>query len=489
MPFSNVTPAAFNALFDQIMQVDLFGTAPPDLPFQDASDASAVSTAIDSGTRFVPLAFQNVYVNPLVQNLGSVLAQLDGDATTLETISGAVYQHGNASIRPPLHRFLAVISDLFRSFLSAQKRAQADFPLVEQLPPMAMFQHNGQNGPFTLPVDAVRQLFGGSSGVVSMPATYKEHPFLWAALSHETGGHDVTHADAGLLPELRAGVRSFFGGPLGGNSNPSTGQLLGLLWDYWMDEASADVYGVLNIGPNFGLNLVAFFAALNAQALQQGKPILRTESGADNSGNLDVHPTDILRPYLILGVIGGLQRLSQEAKDGYSKDLETLAQLCAPSTKSVQFNGVVTSSSGEQMRLNQTLPFDDLQHSARRVGAFIATTQLNSLGKHSIQDIETWDDADEAVAASISEALQNKKDVSALGDDAQLLAGATMALFAQPSSYSQVQQLLNTGLDASFKADPIWGAATPDLMYMRYASLQKPRKSRSKSRKANGLKS
>src|SRR5262249_50058643 len=279
MSHSFVTASAFNELFNQVMQVDLFGKAPPDLPFHDARDAGAVGAAINSGTPYVPLAFQNAYVNPLLQNLSSVLRQLDGDATTVETISGAVYQHADASVRPHLHRFLAVISDLFRSFLSKQKRAQADFPLAEQLPPMAMFQHDGQNGPFTLPVDDMSRLSGGSCGVVSMPATYKEHPFLWAALSHETGGHDVTHADPGLLPELREGVRSFFGGPLGGGSSPSTAQLLGLLWDYWMDEASADVYGVLNIGPNFGLNLVTFFAALNSQATGQQKPLLRADSG------------------------------------------------------------------------------------------------------------------------------------------------------------------------------------------------------------------
>jgi hypothetical protein len=480
MPHSNVNASAFNDLFKQIMQVDLFGTAPPDLPFQDASDVSAVATSIDSGTRFIPVGFQNSYVNPLVQNLNSVLAQTGGDPVTVETISGAVYQHGDPSVRPALHRFLAVISDLFRSFLSKQKRAQADFPVAEMLPPMAMFQHDGQNGPFTLPVDATSQMFGGSCGVVSMPATYKEHPFLWGALSHETGGHDVTHADTGLLPELRAAVRSFFGGPLSGTRNPSTAQLLGLLWDYWMDEASADVYGVLNIGPNFGLNLVAFFAALNAQGTQQDKPILRTASGADNFGNLDVHPTDILRPFLILGAVESLQQLSQEARDGYADDLQTLAQICAPSTTNVRLSGVLTSSSGRRMRIDQTLPFDELRLSARRVGAFITTAHLNSLGGHSIQDIETWDDNDETVAAGISDALQNGKDVSALGDDAQVLAGATMALFAQPNLFPQVEELLNTALDASFKADPLWGVPIPDLMYLRSAAPRKPRKSKPK---------
>src|SRR5262249_41005014 len=155
------------------------------------------------------------------------------------------------------------VSNLYRSFLSARRRSRAKFPLVETLPPLATFAHGGEGGPFTLPVDGVRELCGAKVGVVSLPSTYRDHPILWASLAHETGGPDVLPADEGLLSELAAGVAGLFGGgPLQPGKPLSGPQLLGLLWGYWIDEAASDVYGLLNIGPAFGFSLAAFFAAL-----------------------------------------------------------------------------------------------------------------------------------------------------------------------------------------------------------------------------------
>ena len=131
---------------------------------------------------------------------------------TIETLAGAVYQHADADVAPDLHRFLAVISNFYRSFLDSRQRLSAGFPLIEQDPPLAMFQHSGEAGPFTITAENVRQLTGGTVGVVSLPATYRKHPVLWASLAHETGGHDVLHADEALLPELTAGVKAMFGG-------------------------------------------------------------------------------------------------------------------------------------------------------------------------------------------------------------------------------------------------------------------------------------
>ena len=106
---------------------------------------------------------------------------------------------------------MAVISNLHRLFLSKEKLAAIDVPFDSPLPPLAMFQQSGALGPFTIPSDQVNQLIGAPIGVVSLPATYRHDPLLWATLAHETGGHDITHADPDLLPELKREILALFG--------------------------------------------------------------------------------------------------------------------------------------------------------------------------------------------------------------------------------------------------------------------------------------
>jgi len=110
----------------------------------------------------------------------------------------------------------------------------------------------------------------------------------------------------------------------------------------------------------------------------------------------------------------------------------------------------------------------EMQQAARNMGGFIATAKLSALAGHSIQDIETWDDSDEDRAMAVKNATLAGRSIGNLGDDAQLLAGVTLALLDRPNLYDAATRALNDGLDLSFKRDPIWGAPQPDAIYIRY---------------------
>jgi hypothetical protein len=472
----SINSTNFESFFTKIMKIKLFGSAPPAPPFGNKPTVAKLQKVIASGAQLLPTVFRDGYATPLQTNLTQVLAQLGQDLTSIEAMTGAVYQQAQKVGQPQLQRFLAVISDLYRSFLSKKRRTAANFPLVETVPPLAMFQNKGDNGPFTIPSDDVENLIGAAIGVVSMPAVYRDHPVLWTALSHETGGHDVIHADVELMPEMRAGVRQALGGPatITSSTHLTPKQIIALLWDYWMDEAAADIYGVMNIGPMFGHNLAVFFAALNAEATKSNTPSLRTQSGFDPRDPqklLDPHPTDILRLSLIQGAVQSLTGLAKNTIANYSADYVALAKLCAPGASKIDIAGNLLLGPGTRVPVQASFPMADMQDAAFRAGAFIATARFNALSQHSIQDIETWSDLDEQTAQSIATAMAKNTSVAGLGDDAQLLAGANIAIFADPALYDQATQLLNLALDESFANDPFWIKPQADRAFFRTVSM------------------
>jgi len=231
-----------------------------------------------------------------------------------------------------------------------------------------------------------------------------------------------------------------------------------LLWSYWIDEASADVYGLLNIGPAFAPNQAAFFAAIEAEG-DNPPPRLRTISKfdpRDPNKILDPHPTDILRLHLAHGVIDTLSHLSGRTRAGYIKLIEDLAGLLTTGD-TVAIAGNIPIDGERLQPLEMSVPLNIMAQVARNVGGFIATAKLDALNGRSIQQIETWDDPDEAHAMAVKEALLSGRAIGDLGDDADLLAGATMALLERPALYDAVTAALNDGLDLSFERDPIWG--------------------------------
>jgi len=115
--------------------------------------------------------------------------------------------------------------------------------------------------------------------------------------------------------------------------------------------------------------------------------------------------------------------------------------------------------------INEKVPLRSMQLAAKKVGKFIATHRLSAYAGASVQDIETWDDTDERIAAKIARYVLSGKSVIAQGDDAQLLAGANLAALSDPKRYRQSSKLLELALDDSFNRDPIWAGPRLDLVF------------------------
>jgi hypothetical protein len=444
----------FHALYDVLQKQHLLKAGRNSLGNEPVEARARELVQQFSG--LLPTGFEDAYSAPLQKRLPALFAQLTAgniDANFLETLCGPVYQLGDSALKKDLHRFLAVVADLYDSFLNHTKRRAVNVPLVERLPPVAVWQSSPAQGPFTLPVDEASKLIGATIGAVSLPHGFAGHPFLYAALTHETGGHDVIHADPGLMAQLQRGVYELF---------PDQ-RWLALLWDYWMDETAADVYGILNMGPAFAPS----FAALIAVFLSgggKGPAKLRTETGADETGALDVHPTDVLRIGVARGVVQALAGLSASARNQYASAFDDLIALAGDGSSGVQIQGNARGFDGRSLEFMNAYPLDEMLLAASRVGNYVATVKLDALDGHSIQDIETWGDSDESTAAAIGSKLLQGSSVVGAGDDAQLIAGLVQALMQRPdeATYKAATDLVNAALDDSFARDPYWGTAVKD---------------------------
>jgi hypothetical protein len=169
-------------------------------------------------------------------------------------------------------------------------------------------------------------------------------------------------------------------------------------------------------------------------------------------------------------VIQSLRGLSVATRQQYIADLQALADAAAAGATEVRLQGNLPASSepgAPSVQLDESIPLSIMQEGAVSVGALIANTKANALGGHNIQELETWDDLDEQAAQRIAAALAAGTPVDDLGDDAQVLAGATVALTAKPGSYDKVNELMKQALTTSFKRDPIWGVPRPDPVFVR----------------------
>jgi hypothetical protein len=240
-----------------------------------------------------------------------------------------------------------------------------------------------------------------------------------------------------------------------------TSALNALIWSYWMDEAAADVYGILNMGPAFALNLAGFLAAFRARLRGQteaGDPFVALDTSVLPNGEMDAHPIDLLRFYIAAGAVEGLKGLSDTRRGEYIAAIEALARLVAGGMSEVGLRGRVTFDRDKKIEIDANMQLTEAADAARKVGRMLATASFAKLNNRSIQDIETWDDADEDVAQEICKKVLAGESIVAAGDDAQLLAGVTLALVQKPERYDMATSLLNAALDDSFDRDPIWGA-------------------------------
>ena len=353
--------------------------------------------------------------------------QREGQAGLLIDIAQAILQNGEGYAPRATDGFQEVISDLYDGFLSAEDRRGVKEPDFETIPPLVKWG-SPTSGPYTWPVDATSS-FGMDVGIVNLPpANARRGICAWAALGHETGGHDILHADDGLLRELSDKVAAAVAAAKLGNH----------LAEYWadrIDETASDVLGVLNLGPAAAVGVLAYFRGIN-DSLGWG-PVLSSEGDAD-----DVHPADIVRGWMGADVV----RLLKFKQAGAWADALT-KEIDRDLAKVVLAGVTVTAANAKK--------------SAAVVAQTIAAGKLNTLDGHAFSDIQNWADKDEALVAKLTDPLTMAVDLPAryAGGTyaAHVVAAAVMSALKTPQAIPVIFDRMLGLLKVMHDANPSWG--------------------------------
>lgn len=190
-----------------------------------------------------------------------------------------------------------VVSDLYDGFLSAADRGDVKPPDHGAVPPLVKWGRPGF-GPYAWTTPATAS-YGCDCGLVNMPPAFRMQGLAaWAALGHETSGHQVLHADDGLRGALaRAVYDRIMQSDAVTLSDPDNREALALYWSDRIDESASDVMGVVNMGPAAALGLIAYFRALSE--------VYANDERLDSRGGAEtVHPAPLARAYLMAEALG-----------------------------------------------------------------------------------------------------------------------------------------------------------------------------------------
>lgn len=321
-------------------------------------------------------------------------------------IAQAILQRGEGLEPKAEPAFQEVVSDLYDGFLSAEDRRGIEPPDNETLPPLVKFG-NPEFGPYTWPVDATAN-FGLTVGIVNLPPANARRGLLaWPALGHETAGHDILHADNGLLNQVSTAVRSAL-------SKDNDTRDLASYWADRIDETASDVLGILNMGPAPAIGLIGFFRGLNAAFT--GNPILRN-TGPSN----DPHPADVLRGFLASATVRQLE-FSDAAAWASLVEEETQKDVT-----SIQLEG-------------EDVDTKVAKRSAEIVSQVIVGHPMPSLENHAFGEIQNWRDHDEDLVQQLRTTLNTATplptELTTGIFAAHLVAAATTAALAKGANIS-----------------------------------------------------
>jgi hypothetical protein len=413
-------------------QAILDGDQGPESP----TDFHLLRGRLEAARGAFPPLYQRDFVQPFIAKLDELgpsgFTQIlvrdpnrEGIAGLVLDMAQAILQRGEKFQIRASDAFQEVVGDLYDGFLSAEDRLGVNPPDHGTTPPLVKWG-NPEFGPYTFPVNAT-SIFGARAAIVSLPPAHSRRGlFAWPALGHETGGHDILHADDGLPEELAETVAQ---------SLEDMGNGLADYWSERIDETASDVLGILNMGPAAAIGLIVYFRGINKAFT--GEAVLR-----NRGPTADPHPADIVRGYLGAEIVAMLP-FSQSG---------AWAKLIAEETDRDVRNIVLAGRQFDRKVARE---------SARRVADALVNTKVRALENHSLGSIQTWRDSDEQKVAIVRRVLTTVGNLPEEGTSkiyaAHIVAAAAVEALANGNDIPVIFDRMINILAKEHGRNPVWG--------------------------------
>ena len=449
-----------SALFEKSKPMIFSNEEPPLIRYQSKANAQKI---LKDAYLSLPRVYQEDFLNPLKKLLNSnryatILQAMDGGGGPWGDWIAAIHQRQSGYQRESTLAFEECIADIYDGFLSMEERKGIKPPDHQTVSPL-MEWGRSTGGPYTWPASTGRKI-GMKMSVVSMPPAYSRNIALWSALGHEAGGHDILHADDGLLKEIGERVETEIlkcqDAPafkdkkaiVNGREKPLA-KCAAAYWKYTIDETASDVCAILNLGPSAGIGLATLLIPL------RGMKLLNTSASTSS------HPIDTLRILLAADVVRELPDLDVKIANAWADMLENIVNKYRENKNEfVLFTQTLGDVHGDDK-----MPYEGMREIVRIVGDTIAFTPFEALENHQLSEINTWTNEDEIIAARITEDLLAKKEPllkskSADSDEeniyaAHVLAGAIVAL-AKSADMKATTHLATKALSKLHDDNPVW---------------------------------
>jgi hypothetical protein len=428
----------FNKLIDD--------TVPIEKSFEDFfeydyfSSKSEALNIISDGYNILPSIYHKTVLDPLKNVFTNSYDELSGylkrypGRSIYRDYFDAIYQRKIGYMLKYTNAFEESCADIYDGFLSMEERVGVKFPDYQYYAPLVKW---GQRywGPYTWPVPAPQYQYevpGLAVSLVNLPPAWTRNIVYWTVVGHEVAGHDIIRADDGLLNELEDIIVEQIKNDVvfkkeeevtyNGRKIPFT-QFASKYWRQTMSEASADVLGVLNIGPARGLGLA--LDLISYREAIRGERVL-----SKSKRTTAVHPFDQLRILMSADVIRNLPGLDVEISTKYADSLQEIAERYGNGKS--DFKLIEKTKSGDKDVV--IIPYEPMREAVKIVANTVAFNSLNKLDGHSFNEINTWTNSDESLSQRIADDLYENKEPSieskAEGDvfAAHILAGSALTL-------------------------------------------------------------